>query len=156
MISEDKCKDKSSAETRWWIASMKPGLLTLICSWFLPMVTIDESVIRERWGREGNRLMIIYGSITELLFNNIGDIGEIIVSIFVQFQIILIFPFRRIFEIPSFVSRILIILSLPRTKYLVLRVDFYSNLFSVKKLIASKTIFFDFLLLTIRIYLRFA
>lgn len=100
--------------------------------------------------------MIIYGSITELLFNNIGDIGEIIVSIFVQFQIILIFPFRRIFEIPSFVSRILIILSLPRTKYLVLRVDFYSNLFSVKKLIASKTIFFDFLLLTIRIYLRFA
>lgn len=100
--------------------------------------------------------MIIYGSITELLFNNIGDIGEIIVSIFVQFQIILIFPFRRIFEILSFVSRILIILSLPRTKYLVLRVDFYSNLFSVKKLIASKTIFFDFLLLTIRIYLRFA
>lgn len=100
--------------------------------------------------------MIIYGSITELLFNNIGDIGEIIVSIFVLFQIILIFPFRRIFEIPSFVSRILIILSLPRTKYLVLRVDFYSNLFSVKKLIASKTIFFDFLLLTIRIYLRFA
>lgn len=100
--------------------------------------------------------MIIYGSITELLFNNIGDIGEIIVSIFVQFQIILIFPFRRIFEIPSFVSRILIILSLPRTKYLVLRIDFYSNLFSVKKLIASKTIFFDFLLLTIRIYLRFA
>lgn len=81
-----------------------------------------------------NRLMIIYGSITELLFNNIGDIGEIIVSIFVQFQIILIFPFRRIFEIPSFVSRILIILSLPRTKYLVLRIDFYSNLFSVKKL----------------------
>lgn len=78
--------------------------------------------------------MIIYGSITELLFNNIGDIGEIIVSIFVQFQIILIFPFRRIFEIPSFVSRILIILSLPRTKYLVLRIDFYSNLFSVKKL----------------------
>lgn len=78
--------------------------------------------------------MIIYGSITELLFNNIGDIGEIIVSIFVLFQIILIFPFRRIFEIPSFVSRILIILSLPRTKYLVLRVDFYSNLFSVKKL----------------------
>lgn len=55
------------------------------------MVTIDESVIRERCGREGNRLMIIYGSITELLFNNIGDIGEIIVSIFVQFQIILIF-----------------------------------------------------------------
>lgn len=152
MISEDKCKDKSSAETRWWIASMKPGLLTLICSWFLP-VTIDDSVIRERWGREGNRLMIIYGSITELLFNNIG---EIIVSIFVLFQIILIFPFRRIFEIPSFVSRILIILSLPRTKYLVLRVDFYSNLFSVKKLIASKTIFFDFLLFTIRIYLRFA
>lgn len=100
--------------------------------------------------------MIIYGSITELLFNNIGDIGEIIVSIFVQFQIILIFPFRRIFEIPSFVSRILIILSLPRTKYLVLRIDFYSNLFSVKKLIASKTIFFDFFLLTIRIYLRFA
>lgn len=100
--------------------------------------------------------MIIYGSIIELLFNNIGDIGEIIVSIFVKFQIILIFPFRRIFEIPSFVSRILIILSLPRTKYLVLRVDFYSNLFSVKKLIASKTIFFDFLLLTIRIYLRFA
>lgn len=97
--------------------------------------------------------MIIYGSITELLFNNIG---EIIVSIFVLFQIILIFPFRRIFEIPSFVSRILIILSLPRTKYLVLRIDFYSNLFSVKKLIASKTIFFDFLLLTIRIYLRFA
>lgn len=78
--------------------------------------------------------MIIYGSIIELLFNNIGDIGEIIVSIFVKFQIILIFPFRRIFEIPSFVSRILIILSLPRTKYLVLRVDFYSNLFSVKKL----------------------
>lgn len=77
--------------------------------------------------------MIIYGSITELLFNNIGDIGEII-SIFVQFQIILIFSFRRIFEIPSFVSRILIILSLPRTKYLVLRIDFYSNLFSVKKL----------------------
>lgn len=153
MISEDKCKDKSSAETRWWIASTKPGLLTLICSWFLPMVTIDESVIRERWGREGNRLMIIYGSITELLFNNIG---EIIVSIFVLFQIILIFPFRHIFEIPSFVSRILIILSLPRTKYLVLRVDFYSNLFSVKKLIASKTIFFDFFLLTIRIYLRFA
>lgn len=35
--------------------------------------------------------MIIYDSITELLFNNIGDIGEIIVSIFVQFQIILIF-----------------------------------------------------------------
>lgn len=100
--------------------------------------------------------MIIYGSITELLFNNIGDIGEIIVSIFVLFQIILIFPFRHIFEIPSFVSRILIILSLPRTKYLVLRVDFYSNLFSVKKLIASKTIFFDFFLLTIRIYLRFA
>lgn len=100
--------------------------------------------------------MIIYGSITELLFNNIGDIGEIIVSIFVLFQIILIFLFRRIFEIPSFVSRILIILSLPRTKYLVLRVDFYSNLFSVKKLIASKTIFFDFFLLTIRIYLRFA
>lgn len=153
MISEDKCKDKSSAETRWWIASMKPGLLTLICSWFLPMVTIDDSVIREHWGREGNRLMIIYGSITELLFNNIG---EIIVSIFVLFQIILIFPFRRIFEILSFVSRILIILSLPRTKYLVLRVDFYSNLFSVKKLIASKTIFFDFFLLTIRIYLRFA
>lgn len=78
--------------------------------------------------------MIIYGSIIELLFNNIGDIGEIIVSIFVLFQIILIFPFRRIFEIPSFVSRILIILSLPRTKYLVLRIDFYSNLFSVKKL----------------------
>lgn len=78
--------------------------------------------------------MIIYGSITELLFNNIGDIGEIIVSIFVQFQIILIFPFRRIFEIPSFVSRILIILSLPRTKYHVLRINFYSNLFSVKKL----------------------
>lgn len=78
--------------------------------------------------------MIIYGPIIELLFNNIGDIGEIIVSIFVQFQIILIFPFRRIFEIPSFVSRILIILSLPRTKYLILRIDFYSNLFSVKKL----------------------
>lgn len=156
MISEDKCKDKSSAETRWWIASMKPGLLTLICSWFLPMVTIDDSVIRERWGREGNRLMIIYGPITELLFNNIGDIGEIIVSIFVQFQIILIFstyfrdsivcksninnPFATKNEISRLTNRFL----------------FKFILSKEIKMLASKTIFFDFLLLTIRIYLRFA
>lgn len=48
-----------------------------------------------------NRLLTIYGSIMELLFNN-RDIGEIIVPILVQFQIILIF--FLLFEIPSLLS----------------------------------------------------
>lgn len=48
-----------------------------------------------------NRLLTIYDSIMELLFNN-RDIGEIIVPILVQFQIILIF--FLLFEIPSLLS----------------------------------------------------
>lgn len=87
--------------------------------------------------------MIIYGSITELLFNNIGDIGEIIVSIFVQFQIILIFstyfrdsivcksninnPFATKNEISRLTNRFLF-------KFILSK--------EVKTLIASKTIFF--------------